>query len=182
MSDNKDNTGLKNSGDYNSGSYNSGYYNSGYRNSGDHNSGDYNSGSYNSGDYNSGFFNTNEPTVRLFNKDTNLKRSEISIPYINLQVAEWIPEERMTSEQKKADPNFFVKKGTLIKRDYKEAFTLAWKTLNDETKQQFLDLPNFDAEIFFEITGVDVRKVVEPSCNGKIVEIEGKKYKLVEEK
>jgi hypothetical protein len=197
----KNNTGKKNSGDYNSGSCNSGYYNSGYYNSGNYNSGNYNSGNrnsgdynsgnhnsgnrnsgyYNSGSYNSGFFNTTTPKVRLFNKDSDIDRKDLNIPYIDLKINEWISEDNMTDIQKKNDPQFFVKKGTLITRTYKEAFSLAWDELSKENKQQFLDLPNFDADIFLEITGVDVRsKLTPPTCSGKVVEIDGKKYKLTE--
>jgi hypothetical protein len=153
--------------DSNSGHYNSGNFNSGYSNS----------GHYNSGNYNSGFFNTGEPTVRLFNKDTGKKRSELSIPYVELPLTEWIPEVKMTPEQKKADPNSHVRGGTLIKRTYKEAWAAAWAKAEPELKQQFLDLPNFDADIFLEITGIDVKS---KSCAGKVVEIDGKKYKLTE--
>jgi hypothetical protein len=176
MADNKDNTGYYNSGNYNSGNYNFGYYNSGnynsgYYNSGNSNSGDYNSGNYNSGYYNSGnsnsgaynsgnnnsgFFNTDEPTVRMFNKDTGKKRDEIAIPYIQLPITEWVD-------------------GKLITRTYKEAWAMAWSELTDNEKQQFLDLPNFDAKIFKEITGIDVNA---NDCDGKVVEIEGVKYKL----
>lgn len=70
------NSGNHNSGNHNSGNYNSGYYNSGHYNSGSYNSGDYNSGHYNSGSCNSGYFNSNEPTVRLFNKDSGLTYDE----------------------------------------------------------------------------------------------------------
>jgi hypothetical protein len=55
-----------------------------------------------------------------------------------------------------------------------------WNKTDEENKKTFLNLPNFDDEIFKEITGIDVNK--NNSCDGKIVEIEGRKYKLVEEK
>ena len=79
------NSGKWNSGDLNSGDRNSGDLNSGNRNSGDLNSGDWNSGNLNSGDwnsgnFNSGYFNTDEPFVRMFNKDTKLKKDDIHIP------------------------------------------------------------------------------------------------------
>jgi hypothetical protein len=184
------NSGNRNSGDYNSGDYNSGYRNSGNRNSGDYNSGDYNSGDYNSGDYNSGdynsgyynsgFFNTDEPTVRLFNKDTGKKRKDITIPFIALKVTEWISDSMMTSDEKTANPEFHVAGGYLKKRTYKEAWAAAWVDATATVRMQFVNLPNFHADIFFEITGVDLREKVEPSCAGKTVEIDGKKYKLVE--
>ena len=151
--------------------------NAGVDNSGYFNSGNYNSGHCNSGNYNSGFFNTDEPTVRMFNKDTGKKRSELFVPYLPIPVTEWVTENKMTDAQKKADPQFHVRGGTLIKRTYKEAWAVAWAEASAEIKQQFLDLPNFDADIFLEITGIDVRV---KSCAGKVVEIDGKKYKLVE--
>ena len=62
--------------------------NAGVDNSGYFNSGNYNSGHCNSGNYNSGFFNTDEPTVRMFNKDTGKKRSELFVPYLPIPVTE----------------------------------------------------------------------------------------------
>lgn len=179
------NSGYRNSGYFNTGNCNTGNHNSGNRNSGDFNSGDFNSGNHNSGNHNSGycnsgFFNTDEPTVRLFNKDTGLKRNEVDIPYIFLPINEWIPEEKMTEEHKKADPEFYVKGGTLITRTYKEAWVIAWQRADQKMKDAFLNLPNFDADIFLEITGIDVCNQVEPTCDGKVVEIEGKKYRLTE--
>lgn len=180
------NSGHCNSGDYNSGHYNSGACNSGLRNSGNYNSGSYNSGNYNSGNYNSGhynsgYFNTNEPTVRLFNKDTGLTRDQISIPYIYLPVSEWVCESSMTELEKTKNPTYKTTGGYTKKLSYKEAWKVAWGNITQETKDQFLSLPNFDADIFLEITGIETRTTVkEPSCNGKIVEIDGKKYKLTE--
>jgi len=176
------NSGHGNSGNYNSGNYNSGYRNSGhgnsgYRNSGNYNSGHCNSGNYNSGNYNSGFFNTDEPNVRMFNKDTGKKRAKINIPFIDISVTQWITDIHMTDTEKKDNPQFHVAGGYLKKRSYKDAWREAWSNLDVHTKQQFLELPNFDANLFLEITGVDVRT---GSCAGKIVEIDGKKYKLTE--
>lgn len=165
MTDKNKNTGVDNSGDYNSGNRNSGHYNSGNRNS---------------GSCNSGFFNTDEPNVRLFNKDTGKKRAEINIPFIYLPVTQWIADSEMTSAEKVANPQFNVAGGYLKKLEYKDAWREAWAKLGTNIKQQFLDLPNFDADIFLEITGVDVRE--KATCNGKVVEIDGKKYKLQEVK
>ena len=173
------NTGNRNSGDYNSGDYNSGNRNSGYCNSGDYNSGNRNSGDYNSGNRNSGYFNTDSPTVRMFNRDTGKSREEIDLPCVDLKIEEWVSESKMTDAQKADDPDFHVKGGTLITRSYKDAWRLYWSKASDEDKQRFLALPNFDSEIFKEITGIDVGKK-EVNCEGKVVEIDGKKYKLTE--
>ena len=68
---------LKCSGDSNIGYFNSGDSNSGDSNSGDWNSGKFNSGNFNSGDWNkcngsNGVFCTIEPTIKIFDKDTNM--------------------------------------------------------------------------------------------------------------
>jgi len=163
------NSGYRNSGDCNSGDWNSGYRNSGdcnsgYRNSGDCNSGDWNSGDWNSGDCNStnresGIFNSEEGTVRMFNKPTTKKWEEIDHPNFNeFYLTKWIPEDEMTEEEKKADPEFYVRKGYLKTYTYKEAWAIFWKETSEENRQKFLNLPNFDKSVFFEITGIQVDK------------------------
>ena len=148
------NSGNRNSGNYNSGHYNSGNHNSGHYNSGNHNSGYYNSGNhnsgyYNSGNHNSGCFNTDEPTVRMFNKKTKSKSSEVCVPYVNLPVTRWISPDTMSAGERKTFPE-----GKLITLGYKEAWRIAWEDMSEETRNQFRELPNFCPKIFEEITGI----------------------------
>ena len=75
ISDNKHNTGDYNTGDYNvgnlnSGNRNTGDHNSGYYNTGFCNSGHYNTGNNNTGDYNTGFCNTGNYNSGCFNSGT----------------------------------------------------------------------------------------------------------------
>jgi len=157
------NSGHWNSGDWNSGHGNSGHGNSWDRNSGDGNSGHGNSGHRNSGDWNSGhwnsgMFNSNEPFLRMFNKETILKKSEFDCSKINinLKINEWVPEKKMNDEEKKSNPKFFVTKGYLKTIDYKEAWKIAWKDTTEETKNFIKNLPNFDSVIFYDIAGIDL--------------------------
>ena len=151
------NSGNYNSGDWNSGNCNSGNRNSGYWNSGNCNSGNYNSGDWNSGDCNSGFFNTNEPFVRMFNKDTKLKREEINIPnfcYFDLTI--WVSYDTATDEEKEEHKAEIETCGGYLKTlKYKEAWKLAWDKVGKEEHKQLLKLPNWDNEVFKEITGID---------------------------
>ena len=133
--------------------------NSGSFNSGRFNSGNYNSGNYNSGNCNSGYFNSNSPLIRIFNKETSLKISEIKFPhwlYFNLTV--WVSHDTATDEEKiNHKEEIEICGGFLKTLEYKEAFKRAYeKTTDDEKKQLFL-LPNFDCEIFEEISGIDTR-------------------------
>ena len=151
------NSGNCNSGNRNSGDWNSGNRNSGDCNSGDWNSGDWNSGDCNSGDWNSGYFNSNEPNVRMFNKETNLKRKEIAIPlwcYFDLTV--WVSHDTATEEEKEEHKKEIETCGGYLKTlEYKEAWRLAWDKATKEEHEQLLKLPNWDNEVFKEITGID---------------------------
>jgi hypothetical protein len=151
------NSGDWNSGDWNSGNRNSGNWNSGDRNSGYWNSGNRNSGNWNSGNCNSGYFNTNEPLVRIFNKETNLKREEIHFPsflYFDLNV--WVSHDTATDEEKKLHKKEIESCGGFLKTlEYKEAFRIAWNKASKEEHKQLLELPNWNNEIFKEIFGID---------------------------
>ena len=151
------NSGSCNSGNRNSGSWNSGSCNSGDRNSGNRNSGDRNSGSWNSGSWNSGFFNSDEPNIRMFNKDTNLKRGDINIPswcYFSLTV--WVSHDTATEEEKEKYKREIETFGGYLKTlEYKEAWKLAWSKASKEEHKQLLKLPNWNNKVFIEITGID---------------------------
>ena len=151
------NSGSCNSGSCNSGSCNSGDRNSGSWNSGDRNSGDRNSGSWNSGSWNSGFFNSDEPNIRMFNKDTNLKRGDINIPlwcYFSLTV--WVSHDTATEEEKEKHKREIETCGGYLKTlEYKEAWKLAWSKASKEEHKQLLKLPNWNNKVFIEITGID---------------------------
>ena len=156
------NSGDRNSGDWNSGNRNSGNWNSGDRNSGDWNSGYYNSGYYNSGDWNSGYFNSNEPNVRMFNKMTDKKRDEIDIPswcYFDLTV--WVSPDTATDKEKEEHKKEFEISGGYLKTlEYKEAWRLAWDKVGKEEHKQLLKLPNWNNEVFKEITGIDAESEI----------------------
>ena len=158
------NSGSHNSGSYNSGSHNSGSYNSGSHNSGWNNSGWNNSGSHNSGSHNSGFFNTKEATVRLFNRNTKYKYETIAnckgieVLKWNYENNWWIYSSNMTEEEKKEHPEHETLGGYLKVIPYKDACRLMWDKLDDDEKQAVKEIPYFDAEVFKEITGIDVNE------------------------
>ena len=158
-----DNTGNYNTGNYNTGSYNTGNDNTGSYNTGSSNTGYCNTGNHNTGNYNTGFFNTETPNKYFaFNQWHEGKLKDVNIPYIHLPLTKWI-------------------NGELIQRTYKEAWEIAWAELDEDEKKAFYDLPGFDPVIFKEITGIEL---IFPSenvtCDNKIVEIEGIKYRLMQ--
>ena len=156
------NSGYRNSGNGNSGDGNSGNWNSGDWNSGDWNSGDGNSGDWNSGNGNSGYFNSNEPCLRMFNKMTYCKRDDINIPswcYFDLTV--WVSHDTATEEEKKKHKNEIEICGGFLKTlDYKDAWRLAWNKASIKERKKLFELPNWDNEVFKEITGIDAEKEI----------------------
>ena len=142
----------------NTGKDNTGFINSGNYNSGDRNSGNYNSGYYNSGDYSNGFFNTKEHIVFMFDKTTKMTTSEFkNSKYSNaltserLVLIEWI---NYTEEEKSQDKAKKLIEGYLKKYEYKEACQTWWNKLTKENRTIIQSIPNFDKDIFFEITGI----------------------------
>ena len=131
--------------------------NTGIENTGDWNSGDRNSGYGNSTNRESGIFNSTEGTIRMFNKPTDKKWEEIDHPHFNeFYLTKWIEEKYMTDEEKKNDPQFYVRQGYLKSFTYKEAWANFWRDTDEANRKKFLALPNFDAKVFKEITGIDV--------------------------
>ena len=63
-----------------------------------------------------------------------------------------------SEEEKKADTQFYVRGGYLKTYTYKDAWSNFWKDTDEENRKKFLALPNFDADVFLDITGIDVRK------------------------
>jgi PPE-repeat protein len=169
------NSGGRNSGDGNSGGRNSGYGNSGYRNSGDWNSGD-----GNSGDWNSGIFNTDEPKMRTFNRECDMTYTEFRNKFgykdIDFPLNEWRDKEDMTDDEKKSVKGWEQMGGYLKTLGYKEAWAAGWAEATQEQKDWYKSLPNFDAAIFEEITGIFLGDEARES---DIIEVNGVKYKKV---
>ena len=140
------NIGERNSGNFNTGHWNTGHWNTGERNTGHWNSGHWNTGHWNSGHWNSGsrntghwnacnnstgFFNTVTPdTVMVFNKPC--------------KVDVW-------EKAKKPDFIFFEIAGA-----YKEAWRKAYDGASVSDKLLLVQLPNFDADVFHDISGIRV--------------------------
>ena len=113
----------------------------------------------NSGNWNSGYCNTNKPLVRIFNKNTKIKRDELEFPsfmYFNLTV--WVSHDTATEQEKeKHKKEIEVCGGFLKTLQYKEAFKLAYEKAKQEEHYQLFALPNFSPKIFKEISGIDTR-------------------------
>ena len=157
------NTGDWNTGNRNTGNWNTGDWNTGNRNTGNRNTGNRNTGDWNKSSFNTGCFNTEEQKIMLFNKPSNMTYSEwldsdarYLLNQIPKDVVEWVYEEDMTDEEKAAHPTYETTGGYLKVLDESECGQLWWGSLSDRRKEIIKAIPNFDAEIFFQCTGVRV--------------------------
>ena len=157
------NSGNCNSGNCNSGNWNSGNWNSGNRNSGDWNSGDWNSGDWNKTSFSNGCFNTVSPKIYMFNKPTDWTlehwlncRARYLLNQIDDCPLEYVWFDSMTDEEKAAHPEAKTTGGYLKDRTAADNARKWWAGLSADDRNIIFSLPNFDAEIFKEITGIDV--------------------------
>ena len=93
----------------------------------------------------------------MFNKDTNKKREDLSFPsFLYFDLTVWVSHDTATDEEKKAHKQEIeVCGGFLKKLDYKEAFRISWNKVSLEEHKKLLVLPNWNNEIFKEISGID---------------------------
>ena len=146
-------TGLCNSGDWNSGDWNSG----------NRNSGDWNSGDWNKTCFSNGCFNTESPKIFLFNKPFDWTYQDwlnSDARYILMDcpsnVLAWVWDDDMTDEEKEQHPEYSVTGGFLKHIEKETGRQMWWDGLSDRQKDIVMQLPNFDKNIFKEITGITV--------------------------
>ena len=144
----KDCTGLCNTGDWNTG---------------DWNTGNCNTGDWNKSSFNTGCFNTEEQKITLFNKPSDItyndwlrSNARYLLNQIPKDVVEWVYEEDMTDEEKAANPTYETTGGYLKVLNESECGQLWWGSLSDFQKNYIKSIPNFDAEIFEQCTGIKV--------------------------
>ena len=152
------NTGLFNSGDGNSGDRNSGDWNSGDRNSGDSNSGDWNSGNRNSGNGNSGcfcacnnssgIFMTKKIAYEAFNKLLTEREYDTLINSDGFMILQRFS---LYSFKARTEKNGQKR---LVHLSYKASWRMFWQSLTPEQKLTIKRIPHFDADVFYEITGI----------------------------
>ena len=132
-------------------------------NTGNRNTGNRNTGDWNKSSFNTGCFNTEEQKITLFNKPSDITyndwlRSDARylLNQIPKDVVEWVYEEDMTDEEKAANPTYETTGGYLKVLNESERGQLWWGSLLDFQKNYIKSIPNFDAEIFEQCTGIKV--------------------------
>lgn len=164
------NTGFRNSGNENSGDCNSGDWNTGSRNAGDHNTGNSNTGSRNAGDRNIGDWNTgfnNYGDGNVGNHNTGVgnvgsyNSGNNNVGYFNSCSY------RVGCFNTKVPTVWLFNKDSGIPADrfygnLKYLFMLQRihsRTLTDNDVKLIKSLPNFDPDIFYETTGININEL-----------------------
>jgi hypothetical protein len=114
--------------------------------------------------------------MRLFEKKLDMTVEEFYEKYdisADIPLNRWVDKRDMTDKERSEVEGWETMGGYLKTLDFKEACQTWWRE-NPSEHKRFLDLPGFDAEIFKDITGIDVDEKPET------IEIEGKKYTVAE--
>lgn len=145
----------------NTGLFNSGNCNSGDSNSGNGNSGNWNSGVFNSCNYSNGVFcNKEDMNIRIFNMPSGMSMSDFyrskyweAMRSAGFPLTEWA---EYTEEEKQSDEKKAMIGGYLKRNTYKEACAKWWENMSEENREIIMSMPNFDKDVFKDITGIDV--------------------------
>lgn len=169
------NTGNSNTGSNNVGNFNTGYFNTGSCNTDNCNAGNCNTGKYNVGNmntglfnscnYSNGLFNSKSPKIYMFNKPTKLTYEEFIKEYadaykllyhLTFKLTEWVNDYNMSDEEKVAHPEYKTTGGYLKRNNFEEVCQKMWDSFDKAKRNKIKELPNFDRDVFKEITGIEV--------------------------
>ena len=132
----------------NIGEKNTGMLNSGDLNSGRLNSGDLNSGDFCSCDYSSGIFMTKKITYEAFNKQLTKEEYDALIESKGFTLLQRF---RLYAFKTRTEKNGQKRLAYL---SYKASWRMFWQTLTPMQKLTVKRMPHFDADVFYEITGI----------------------------
>lgn len=157
------NVGNLNVGNGNVGDCNVGNSNVGSGNTGNHNEGRYNTGDWNRSSFNTGCFNTEPQKITLFNKPSDMtymqwheSEARFLLDQMPRYATSWIRSEDMTDEERAAHPTHEITGGYIKVIDKFECEQQWWDELSDCAREIIKAIPNFDAEIFRQCTGIKV--------------------------
>ena len=124
-----------------------------------------------------------QKNLRVFNQDVSETRYDevkeiLTDNQIKITLTKWTDYKELEKSEQTATAKQL---GGLLKTfSYEDAWLNFWNEATREQKNCILDLPEFDADIFKEITGIDVKKR-DSVAEEAIKLLESKGYKIVKE-
>ena len=161
----KTSTGYRSTGDYSTGDYSTGDrstgdHSTGYRSTGDYSTGDHSTGYRSTGDYSTGNWSISDYSSGHFSTEDY---SGFGCFDKSCTLEEW----------ENAKKPGWLYCGYLKTYSYKEAFQKSYNKATREEQLKIKDLPNFDADKFLQISGIQVEdedKTIQLSNGVKISE------------
>ena len=106
---------------------------------------------------------TEQQNIMMFNKPSEWtyqdwlnSEARYYLNQIPKNIVEWVYESDMTDDEKEEHPTYKTTGGYLKVLEESECGQLWWGSLSDRQKNIIKSLPNFDAEIFYQCTGIRI--------------------------
>jgi hypothetical protein len=176
-------TGDRSTGVYSTGNFSTGHFSTGNCSTGGRSTGNYSTGNWSTSNYSTGHFSTEDYSgFGAFNKPCTIEEwdSTETPAFIYFKLTEFVPLDVMTDQEKIDNPSCETTGGYLRVYDYQEAWRKAWDGATDEDKELLYALPNFDAEVFKEISGIDVNEKIKSMTVEEIENELGYRIKIKE--
>lgn len=126
------------------------------------NTGNRNTGDWNSASFSNGVFCTEEPEILIFDKPSGMTFRQwrdsnacCLLNQIRFMPNVWVWDDDMTDEEKEAHPEYKTTGGFLKVLDTSDCCVRWWENLDEYQRRIIRSIPNFDAAIFKQITGID---------------------------
>ena len=126
-----------------------------------------------------------QKNLMMFNKPVTQKeydeaKKALGLKEWKLSVSKWVETKDMTDDEKNNWTSHKQTGGFLKTIDYKDAWKEMWNGMSSDEKKIFTTLTNFDADIFQQITGINV-KVQDSATQEAIKLLEKNGFKIVKE-
>ena len=141
--------GDRSTGNYSTGHWSTGHCSTGNRSTGDWSISNYSTGHFSTEDY-AGFGAFNKPCT----PDEWANADKPNWLYFDL--TEWVSTYNMSDQEKEDNPSYKTTEGYLRVYGYQEAFQKSYNEANREEQLKIKELPNFDADVFFTISGIRI--------------------------
>ena len=162
-------TGNFSTGNFSTGNQSTGYRSTGNESTGDQSTGDQSTGNGSTGDqstgnwsissYSTGHFSTEDYAgFGAFNKPcTPDEWANADKPdWLYFHPTEWVETDNMSDQEKEDNPSYKTTDGYLNVYGYQEAFKKSYNEATREEQLKIKELPNFDADVFFTISGIRI--------------------------
>ena len=159
-----------NTGNWSTGNRSTGHWSTGHWSTGNRSTGHRSTGCWSISNYSTGHFSTNDyDGFSVFNKPCSIDDWDNADKpdFLYFDLTQWIDAANMTDKEKADHPSHETTGGYLKVYEYQEAFKASYARASEEDKAKLFKLPNFDAEIFKEISGIDVNEKATINIGGK---------------